>query len=186
MSFWCPLTGHLLHKLCVRLILNVHTSRSCRKYVFVATCVGLWIALLRMAHRNSRVSLFYPLVGSSSRVSVTKNHRNGWYFYVFPGQLAAEHDSNGFTRHCPKLPPSAAQTAHETIWESILRFSAEAMTAHKFHVLRCVSTLPEHIHWYLYSCSTLSLLYPCHHFFFFYCQIPTVRFSRGYIAPLYK
>lgn len=124
------------------------------------------------------------LVGTSSRVPVTKTHRNGWYFHVFPGQLAAEHDSNGFTRHCPKLPHSAAQTAHETIWESILRCSAEAMTTRMFHVLRCVSTLPEYIHSYLYSCTTLSLLCLCQ--FFFYCQIPIVRFSRAYTAPAYK
>lgn len=80
----------------------------------------------------------------------------------------AEHDSNGFTSHCPKLPHSAAHTAHETIWESILRFSAEAMTTRMYHVLRCVSILPEYIHSYLYSCTTLSLLCPCHHFFFLF------------------
>lgn len=55
MWFWCSLPGHLLHKVCVRLILNVHTSRSCRKYVFVAK---LWISPVRMARRNSKVSLF--------------------------------------------------------------------------------------------------------------------------------
>lgn len=54
---WVP--GHLLHKVCVRLILNVHTSRSCRKYASVAKCIGLWIAPVRMARRNSKVSLFY-------------------------------------------------------------------------------------------------------------------------------
>lgn len=53
------LLGHLLHKVCVRLILNAHTSRSCRIYVFVAKCVGLWIAPVHMARRKSKVSLFY-------------------------------------------------------------------------------------------------------------------------------
>lgn len=123
------------------------------------------------------------LVDTSSRVPVTKNHRNGWYFHVFPGQLAAEHDSNGFTRHCLKLPHSAALAAHETIWESILRFSAEAMTTRMFHVLRCVSTLPEYIHSYLYSCTTLSLLCLCYLSLFFIVRFPQFG-SAGHTQPL--
>lgn len=45
-------------RLRVLLMLNVHTSRSCRKCIFVATSGGLWIAPVRMALRDLKVSLF--------------------------------------------------------------------------------------------------------------------------------
>lgn len=45
-------------RLRVRLMLNVHTSRSCRKCIFVATSGGLWIAPVCMARRDLKVSLF--------------------------------------------------------------------------------------------------------------------------------
>lgn len=45
-------------RLRVRLMLNVHMNRSCRKYVFVATRFALWIAHVRMARSDLKVSLF--------------------------------------------------------------------------------------------------------------------------------
>lgn len=42
-------------------------------------------------------------VGASPTVPVAKTHFNGLGFYVFPRQLDAEHDSTGFTRHCPQV-----------------------------------------------------------------------------------
>lgn len=180
MSFTWALTSEGL-RLCGRLLLNVFTSRSCRKYVL---CVGLWVAPVCMYGMQKFGGVLILPVGTSPRVPVAKNHCNRWYFYVFSRQLAAEHDSNGFTRHCPNLPHSAAQTQHETIWESQLRFSAEAMTTREFHVLRCMFSLSEYKHSYLYSCTTLSLLCPCVTIcFFFYCQF--LQFgSAGHTQPL--
>lgn len=43
-------------------------------------------------------------VGTSLTVPIAKNHCKTWYFYEFPRQ----HDSAGFTKHCPKLPRTAA------------------------------------------------------------------------------
>ncbi len=98
---WVP--GHLLHKVCVRLILNVHTSRSCRKYASVAKCIGLWIARVRMARRNFE-GVPILLVGTSSRVPVTKNHRNGWYFHVLPGRSMTLTVSQAIVLSCLTVP----------------------------------------------------------------------------------
>lgn len=55
-------------------------------------------------------------VGTSTMVTAAQNRCNRWYFFVFPRQLAAEHDFTSFTRDGLKLPHCAAHTRHEAIW----------------------------------------------------------------------
>lgn len=133
--------------------------------------------------RNSKVSLFYWWVlprGFQLRKPIVM----GGTFMYFQGSLLRSMTltvSQDIALSC-LIVPHRRHTRR--FGNHILKFSAEAMTTRMFHVLRCVSTLPEYIHSYLYSCTTLSLLCLCHFFFLLSDSHSTVQ--QGTHSPCVK